>query len=247
MSNDPVVIENGSGWFKAGFAGDEVPRAVFPSVVGRSKALLNEVYVGDEAQSKRGILNIKYPIERGVVTNWDDMEKIWHHTFYKELRVAPEEQSVLLTEAPLNPETNKEKMTQIFFEKFNTTAMYIANEAVLSLYASGQTTGIVLNSGDNHTYTVPIYEGHALRHAYLQLDFAGRELTAYLMTSLIERGYNFYTAAEREIGQNVKERYSYVALDYEKELEAAPSSIEKPYELPNGDVTRCCSLLTTNR
>ena len=190
-----LVVDNGSGMMKAGFAGDDAPRAVFSTIVGRPKhpgimVGLDEkdAYVGNEAQQRRGVLALKYPIKEGLVDNWEDMEKVWHHTFFQELKVAPEEHPVLLTELPLNPKPNRERMTQIMFETFNVPAMYCSAQAVLGLYASGRTTGCVVDSGDGVSHAVPIFEGYALPHCIQKMRLAGSDITKYLTKLLTDRG-----------------------------------------------------------
>ncbi|XP_036265340.1 beta-actin-like protein 2 [Pipistrellus kuhlii] len=240
-----VVLDSGSGVCKAGFGGDAAPRAAFPCVVGRPRhrgALVGmgqrDAYVGDEAQRRRGVLSLRRPVRHGVVADWAAMEQVWHHAFHSELRVAPEEHPVLLTEAPLNPRAHRERMAQIMFEAFGAPAVYVAVQAALSLYAAGRTTGVVTDCGDGVTHTVPVYEGYALPHAVQRLDLAGRDLTDYLAQLLRERGHGLSTTAEREIVRDAKERLCYVALDFEQETAgaAADPALERSYELPDGRV-----------
>ena len=258
-----LVIDSGSGMCKAGFAGDEAPRSVFPSVVGRRSPQCvvvmhggqnKDTYIGEEACSKGGMLNLKYPIEHGIVTNWDDMKKIWHHTFDNELRVDPAEHPVLLTEAPKNPKSNREKMIQLMFETFNVPSFYVDIAGVLSLYSFGRTTGIVVESGDGVSQVVPIYEGCTFPHAIMRLNLGGCDVTAWLHETLYERGYGeaFTTTAEKEVVRDIKEKLAYVALDYDEEMAKAKNSSEcdVSYTLPNGNVItladerfRCAELM----
>ena len=215
--------------------------------------------MGDEAQSNRGILNLNYLVEHGsvldisrddliriirwsgnehgFVTNWEDIERIWHHSFYSELRIAPEEHTILLTEPPLNPPENRERATQMMFETFRAPSFYLAINGVLSLFSSGRTAGLSVESGDGVTHVTPVIDGHAsLPDAVRRNDLAGRDLTNFLMKLLTDCGYSFTTITEHEIVRDIKEKLAYVALDFAAEMETAATSskLEKTYELPNG-------------
>ena len=226
MTDKPaVVIDNGSGICKAGISGEEAPKAVFPSIIGipHSKPIIagteeKDIYVGEEANQRRGFCTISYPIEHGIILNWDHMSTLWRYTFDDALRVKSEDAPVLLTEAPLNPKKNKEKMTEYMFEKFDVPKFYIGVQAVLALYASGRTTGLVLDSGDGVTHTVPIYEGFAITHAIMRQSMAGRDLTAYMADLLKEINVNIVTTAEVEITKDIKEKVCYVAYNPELEI-----------------------------
>ncbi|KAL6062167.1 Alpha-centractin [Balamuthia mandrillaris] len=247
ITNQPVVIDNGSGVLKAGFAGDETPKCVFNTYVGRPKhtrimagAVEGEYFIGPKADEIRGLLKLKHPIEHGIVTDWLDMENVWNYT-YSELKIQIEDHPVLLTEAPLNPRKNREKAAEIFFETFNVPALYISLQAVLSLYASGRTTGAVLDSGDGVTHAVPIYEGFAIPNAIQRIDVAGRDVTEQLQLLLRRAGYNFHTTAEKEIVRGLKEKACYLAFDPQKEeelMEAEKSTkpVRMSYKLPDGEV-----------
>mmetsp|Transcript_26873 Transcript_26873/g.82671 ORF Transcript_26873/g.82671 Transcript_26873/m.82671 type:complete len:378 (+) Transcript_26873:215-1348(+) len=249
MQKPSVVIDNGTGYTKMGYAGNCEPQYIVPTVVasralkGGQEATVDGVddldfYIGNEALAHSTTHQVNYPIRHGLVENWDNMERLWQRCLFKYLRCEPEEHYVLLTEPPLNTPENRELTAEIMFETFNVPAMYVNIQAVLSLYASGRTTGCVLDSGDGVSHTVPIYEGYALPHAIVRLDLAGRDLTDYMMKILTERGYSFTTTAEREIVRDIKEKLTYIALDFDQEMKTAAesSALEKSYELPDGNV-----------
>ncbi len=276
LHNAPIVLDNGSGTIRAGFAGEDQPKCYFPSFVGRPKhtrvlagALEGDVFIGQKAQELRGLLKIRYPLEHGIVTDWDDMERIWQFVYTEELKTLSEEvwmylvdriiiwvfitagmadhsslvyqHPVLLTEAPLNPRSNRDMAAQIMFETFNVPALYNSIQAVLSLYASGRTTGVVLDAGDGVSHAVPVYEGFAMPSSIRRIDVAGRDVTEYMQLLFRKSGYVFHTSAEKEVVRLIKEKTCYVALDSKKEEKEWTQSGGRPegkileYQLPDGN------------
>ncbi|XP_067881343.1 actin-1-like isoform X2 [Heterodontus francisci] len=204
MDITDVIIDNGSGLCKSGLVADSLPTSVIPSIVGIFKVKGNtheashtENYFGKKALAKRGSGSLKYPIERGIVTSWELLEKLWKHVYTSELHIKSKERPVLMTTAPLTSFINREKMAEIMFECFNVPAMYVAIPATLALYASGRTRGIVLDSGFGLTDAVPIYEGYYLPDAVKRLKLAGNDITENLRRLLLESGHIFTTSNVR--------------------------------------------------
>eukprot|EP01084_Bolivina_argentea_P190452 327280_1 len=241
FQNEPgVIIDNGSRFTKCGLAGDDSPRCIFPSIVGTLDDQVSTAgrhfYVGNDAKDKTDIL-LKYPIQHGIITNWDTMEKIWEYSF-NELQVDPSEQQLLMTDAPLNPKSNREKMVQIVFEKFDIPSFFVQVQSVLSLYSTGRTTGIVLDSGYQVTYTVPIYHGYCLSTKINRLNLAGSDLTEYLSKVLMEKGYSFTTYKDKNIVSDMKEKLCFISQNYGSEMLKFEQSSESDeiYILPDGEI-----------
>ena len=248
-SDDPatIVMVLGSSFIQAGYGGSDSPRCVEPSVVGTPKNTVeammigvgeNPKYCGDAALCNSAITNLSYPIERGVVKNWDMFEDIISNIFFNHLRVSSEDYSLLITEPPLNPRENREKLCQVFFETYNVPQMRIEIDNLLSLYCSGRTTGLSVSSGGGVTSVLPVYEGYAIQSAMKRLDIGGSDVTEYLTRLLTEGGYYFRTSTDREIVRRIKESLAYVSCNFNQDMVWTQMSceMEKCYELPDGNV-----------
>ena len=235
----PIIIENGTGNCKVGFAGDKSPYSVFPTIVARPRHLVDaagvNLFIGDDAQVKRRVYwNISNPVDNGFITNFDDMERIWHHCFYNELgdRIQPEDllNDVVLIEPSLNSGENREKMAEIMFESFNIqNSLCIANEAVLALYSYGLNTGISVDVGVA-SKVVPVIEGKVVTHGVSrEFNISGDELNLYLGELMKEIGYTF-DLNEQFILKDVKEKSCFVVLDFEEKMKTLTEATHEIYD-----------------
>jgi actin-related protein 2 len=186
------------------------------------------------------MLEVNYPMDNGIVRSWEDMEHVWDHTFNDKLQIDPKNTKILLTEPPMNPMSNRQKMITTMFEKYQFEGVYIAIQAVLTLYAQGLMTGVVIDSGDGVTHIVPVYEGFALPHLTRRLNVAGRDITKYMIKLMLLRGYAFNASADFETVRMMKEKYCYVGydIDIEQKLANETTVLTESYTLPDGRVVK---------
>jgi len=243
------VCDNGTGFVKCGFAGDNFPAHIFPAIVGRpilraeekiNDVVLKDIMVGDECTVARDFLETSYPLTNGIVQRWDDMIHLYNYTFFERLKIDPSEHKIMLTEAAMNPKKNREKLVETMFETFGFAGVHCSIQAVLTLYAQGLLTGVVVDSGDGVTHIVPVYEGFALPQSIRRLDIAGRHLTEYMIKLLQLRGYTFNRSADFELVREIKEKVCYVGYDLalEKKLALETTTVVQTFTLPDGRVLK---------
>ncbi|MEE6518786.1 hypothetical protein FKM82_030000 [Ascaphus truei] len=233
-----VIIDTGTGFTKSGFSGDEKPRSVVRTVVGVPKMRGKDTplyYIGDGVLKGRSDVDRRKVMTHGVVTDWDALEMLWHHIFYTELSISPEELAILIADAPLSPTTNREKVAELLFENFRVPAMYISHQSLLSMYSYGRTSGLVVESGHGTSYTAPIYDGYILPHATYRLDLAGEALTDYLAKLMAECG-NPFSEGEMGLVCDIKEKCCYVSSDIEAEIRGDEKNYLIDFTLPDGQV-----------
>lgn len=244
MSGRPIISDNGTGFVKTGFAGDNFPSLIFPSMIGKplmraeedfSNVELKDVMIGDECAKYRAVLDVSYPVDEGKIKDWEGMQHLWAHTF-DELKVDPKEHKIMLTEPPMNPKANKMKMVENMLEKYEFDGVKVSIQAMLVLYAQGLLSGVVVDSGDGVSHVVPVWEGVVPPNLIKRLDVAGRHITKYLIKLLQLRGYNFNRTADFETVREIKEKLCYVGYDLkvENSLALDTTTLLQTYELPDG-------------
>nr|XP_039274621.1 actin-like [Styela clava] len=203
-----IIIDSGSANTKLGSTGDEEPQAVLPTVsISDKKTRL---------------------IERGLVTNWDEIEKFWQHCIENELKMDPTQNPIFLTEPPLNPQKDRERQATMLFEKFNTPKMSFGFQPVLALYAYGKMAGFVLDIGYGTMQAVPCEAGFFVPKSYKRSNHAGQDLDFRLKEMMQSKGCD----VSLEVASDIKEKLCYATQDYDAEMKKAEDN--KQYKLPDG-------------
>lgn len=252
MSEKSVVLDNGSGVLKCGFAGDSFPAGAFSTAVGRpviragarnaagGKSELKATMVGDETSGKWHQLEMTYPVKNGIVNNYDDMCLLWNYAFQQKLKLTEPgdfaSRGVFVSEPPSLAPQHREKMFEVMFETYGFGKMQTAVQGVLSLYSASLQTGIVVDSGEGVTHCMPVFDSYGIPKAVRRVDLGGRDITEFLVRLMQRRGYSFNKSADLELVRTIKEMFCYAAVDFglEKRLSTETTVLEKAMTLPDG-------------
>lgn len=249
----PVIIDNGTNTVKIGFGGEEKPRSVIPTVVALERGHLNPddspMYVGKEALKKMqqmegtGLTTLKYPIQRGFTNSWVQMEELWDYSF-EELSIQAEMHPMIVTCNAFTPQKHREKICEIMFETFKIPKLFVAIPGYLSLYTSGDNSGIVLESGEGVTNIIPVNEGIVSTQLATRFPIAGKDITDYLLRLVLEKGYSFDPHQEKKIARHIKHSMCYTAFDFDDELvgcKQEPETFEQSLDLNSGETIKLSS------
>ncbi|KAL2781878.1 actin-like protein 7B [Daubentonia madagascariensis] len=251
-----LIIDLGSQYCKCGYAGEPRPTYFISSTVGKrcpeaadSGDTSKQTYVGHELLSTETPLKLVNPLKHGIVVDWDCVQNIWEYIFHTAMKIPPEEHAVLVSDPPLSPSSNREKYAELMFETFGIPAMHVTSQSLLSIYSYGKTSGLVVESGHGVSHVVPISEGDVLPGLTSRADYAGGDLTNYLMQLLNEAGHKF-TDDHLHIIEHIKKKCCYAALLPEDELRLPLDELRVDYELPDGQLVtigqerfRCSEML----
>uniref|UniRef100_A0A8D0GY70 Actin like 9 n=1 Tax=Sphenodon punctatus TaxID=8508 RepID=A0A8D0GY70_SPHPU len=236
-----VVIDTGTGKCKAGFAGQQKPKSIISTLVGhpseKSMRLRNDrpdTFVGERARSQPDVELIQ-PVMNGIIIDWEAAEALWRHIFYHDLKVPPEEHALLMSDPPLCPTTNREKLVEVVFESLHSPGMYVAYQSVLSEYGHGKISGLVVDTGYAVTHTVPVHQGYNLPHATERMDIAGSHMTSFLIDLLKDSGHMF-NERMLHVLEDIKHKCCYVAADFESEWNLPKKEYMLDFQLPDGQV-----------
>ncbi|KAK4267975.1 hypothetical protein QN277_024686 [Acacia crassicarpa] len=217
-----IVIDLGSHTCKAGYAGEDAPKAVFPSVVGAIDQMdidepdnnteknsassadsknntrnpdsdkikgKRKLYVGSQSLGyRRDHMEVLSPLKDGIVADWDIVDSIWDHAFRECLLIDPKEHPMLLAEPSSNTQQQRERTAELMFEKYKVPALFLAKNAVLTSFASGRATALVVDGGGGSTTVAPVHDGYVLQKAVATSPIGGEFLTDCLMKSLESKG-----------------------------------------------------------
>ena len=255
MAEPVIILDNGSGYLKAGLSNIENPMdalaekqiLIMPSLIGCTLSRntekignieLKPIMIGDEVIPFRSLLNLNYPMKKGNIENKDDMSLLWDYCIRKKLGIEGDlkDRKILLTEIPKNSNENKKRMGELVFEKLGFGYLNIEPQPKLALYCEGDETGIVLDSGDNFMNCVPIADMYILHHQTKTLDIAGRHITDYLIRLLQLKGYESNQIVDFEFARQFKEKYCFVSCDInsDRKFDKETTYYNSIHKLPDG-------------